>query len=230
MIYLLAPYRNRFSHFKKFIEHYTKFLDLTKVKIIIFEQTNLKPFNKGLLHNCGIKYIMEHYCLNEEDTIILNDIDCLIHPRKIELLMENPNDTIKHIYGFRQIWFESFFCLGGIFSVKVKNFIKTNGFPNDYWGWGGEDMALGFRAKKSGIEVDNSKIIEVSNIRDLIRLKNPDHESKIKKKATNLINLAKLELEQKNPEKIILNGFNNCVYSLVGHIKTDKYDLVKLDI
>lgn len=31
---------------------------------------------------------------------------------------------------------------GGVTSVSVKHYIQVNGFPNVFWGWGGEDDDL----------------------------------------------------------------------------------------
>lgn len=28
---------------------------------------------------------------------------------------------------------------GGVSGLSKKQFLKINGFPNEYWGWGGED-------------------------------------------------------------------------------------------
>ena len=31
--------------------------------------------------------------------------------------------------------------------LRKNDFNKINGYPNDYWGWGGEDVDLQHRAK-----------------------------------------------------------------------------------
>lgn len=227
MIFLIAPYRDRPQQFKLFIEHYSLFLDLEKVKIIIFEQANSKPFNKGLLHNCGIKYLYKNNIVTDEDIVILNDIDCLINPHKIEFMLDSPEETFKQIFGYSKIWFNRFHCLGGIFSFKLKNFLKINGFPNDYWGWGAEDLALGYRAEKNNYIIDKSKIIDVSNTVDINRLSNPS-SGKVRNR-TNIINIAKLNSEIHKPFLSLINGINNCVFRLVDRYDYENYIHIKLD-
>ena len=37
--------------------------------------------------------------------------------------------------------------VGGILSINKDDYKKINGFPNFFWGWGGEDDALNHRMK-----------------------------------------------------------------------------------
>lgn len=34
---------------------------------------------------------------------------------------------------------------GGLMAMTPKSYVKVNGFPNHYWGWGGEDDEFGKR-------------------------------------------------------------------------------------
>jgi hypothetical protein len=42
--------------------------------------------------------------------------------------------------------------LGGIIKLRAETMLKTNGFPNNYWGWGVEDRALQNRAELAGLQ------------------------------------------------------------------------------
>lgn len=51
-------------------------------------------------------------------------------------------------FTFRML-FSAFFCslpykefFGGVSGLTVEQFRKINGFPNAFWGWGGEDDDL----------------------------------------------------------------------------------------
>ena len=43
--------------------------------------------------------------------------------------------------------------MGGVVSFNGGDFETINGFPNDFWGWGGEDDELGRRVRHHGIHV-----------------------------------------------------------------------------
>jgi hypothetical protein len=230
MIYIIAPYRNRPTQLLNFIEHYTKFLDRFEYKIIIVEQANDKQFNKGLLLNCGIKAINEKYTINDEDILILNDIDCLIKEHKIDYYFLNPENNIRHIYGYTRIYFNKFNCLGGIISMKFKTFKHIHGFPNNFWGWGGEDLALGWRSKNSNIYIDIYGMISFGNNNDIIHLPNPvSKQSNIYKRISNKININKLLIETKNPKSAAANGYNNCSFISVNYTENENHVLIKLN-
>jgi hypothetical protein len=44
-------------------------------------------------------------------------------------------------------------CLGGVTSMGADAFVKVNGFPNGFWGWGGEDDALRRRCEEVELQV-----------------------------------------------------------------------------
>jgi predicted glycosyltransferase involved in capsule biosynthesis len=45
--------------------------------------------------------------------------------------------------------------LGGLIGFDSKVFVKINGYPNNFWGWGGEDDSLIIRLLKCGINSVN---------------------------------------------------------------------------
>ena len=48
---------------------------------------------------------------------------------------------------------------GGITSFSASQFRQINGFPNNFWGWGGEDDELYKRTKKVEIEFPTKILI-----------------------------------------------------------------------
>ena len=58
----------------------------------------------------------------------------------------------SHNYNSHSLLLLGYF--GGITSFSAGQFKQINGFPNNFWGWGGEDDELYKRTKKVGIEID----------------------------------------------------------------------------
>ena len=132
------------TYLKKLGKHYT-------FKIIIVEQGNKKKFNRGILLNVGF-LLAEH----NVDYFIFHDVD--LFP---------DNDMLKYYgcYPFKPIHLAHIWTkysiggkyFGGVNSFNKADFRKINGYPNDYWGWGGEDDELYDRVVNSNLTVINPK-------------------------------------------------------------------------
>ena len=137
---IVIPYRNRERHLKYFIDNSIPLLKkhMDNMKVVIVEQTQGKPFNRGKLLNVVFKEYQD-----ECKYIITNDVD--INPTKETIenlyIKKVGNDEIMGIYTSH--------CntLGGIIKLNKNIFDKINGFPNNIWGWGVEDKALQNRAE-----------------------------------------------------------------------------------
>jgi hypothetical protein len=211
MIYILVPYRNRETQLELFTK-YTKYLFLTNninVEIIICNQDNDKPFNRGLLINYGFLWLIKNRNMTINDTIIVNDVDCLCLDKNIQNLTKYPNNRIRHLYGYNHLFHNYFYSLGGIISFSPHTFLNINGFPNNFWGWGAEDLALGNRAKLCKINIDNTDLIPLGE-NGIFQLNNPNSEPNLMEKLkNNSNNLALLIEECKNPNLIKENGVLN---------------------
>lgn len=137
-IAIIVPYRDndaqeRAPQLKKFIEHFKKFLKGFKYQIFIIEQSfenPLKKFNRGKLLNIGIQRAINL----KYDVIISHDVD--IYPKENMLpyytcIPKYPN----HIGNVWKTKYTKWEFVGGIMSMTPEQLKKTNGYPNDFWGW-----------------------------------------------------------------------------------------------
>ena len=49
------------------------------------------------------------------------------------------------------------YFLGGVLSINSEDFTKSNGYPNNFWGWGGEDDVLSSRLRLKNINIEKPK-------------------------------------------------------------------------
>ncbi|KAJ7401022.1 Beta-1,4-galactosyltransferase 5 [Pitangus sulphuratus] len=98
-----------------------------------------QPFNRAMLFNVGFREAMKDL---DWDCLIFHDVDhipendrnyygCGQMPRHFAAKLD------KYMY---LLPYNEFF--GGVSGLTVEQFQKINGFPNAFWGWGGEDDDL----------------------------------------------------------------------------------------
>lgn len=210
MIFILVPYRNREKQLEIFTK-YTKYLfqvNNVEVRIIICQQENEKPFNRGLILNYGFNYLLTTKQINENDIVIISDIDCLCPENRFNHYIRDPENTIRHIYGYSHLFHNLFYSLGTVISFKPKVFIEVNGFPNNFWGWGAEDLALGYRVMVKEALIDNRDLIRI-NDKDFYQFENPIEEPNLEHKLlNNSKNLNILVSEINNNNLITINGLS----------------------
>lgn len=142
---IVVPYRdqpeqNRSDQLKKFCA----FFDALGWPVLIVEQTPGKKFNRGALLNIG-------YDLADTDYIIYHDVDLVPKKSLIPYYEAFPSSPI-HL-GKAITKYDSPSFLGAVVSVSKKDYKAVNGFPNNFWGWGGEDDAFRIRLHRANIQV-----------------------------------------------------------------------------
>jgi hypothetical protein len=130
---------------KLFIEIMNKLLEpYSNFHIYIIEQSNDNNlFNIGKLKNIGFKIASNEY---KYDNYIFSDIDTIPNYDLIKYFyIKNKNPIALGIRGTRYEQKNkkiNKLFLGALISFNSKTFTKINGYPNNFWGWGGEDDAL----------------------------------------------------------------------------------------
>ena len=150
-IAIIIPYRDRKEHLKDFIKCIAKFRDNKYIDLYLIEQDNLDKFNRGLLLNIGFylaekknyNYYIFHDVDSYPDEYLLNlYINCSIMNKVVHFASPH----LEYKYTFHNF-------LGGIIGLNKDNFLKINGFPNNFFGWGGEDDAFYNRLATNRIRV-----------------------------------------------------------------------------
>ncbi|VDN31839.1 unnamed protein product [Gongylonema pulchrum] len=141
---IVVPYRDREVHLRIFLHNLHSLLSKQQLDYAIFivEQHANETFNRAKLMNVGFAEAMKLY---DWQCFIFHDVDLLPeNDRNIYSCPEQPRHMSVAIDKFKyKLPYGSIF--GGISAMTVEQFVKINGFSNDYWGWGGEDDDLSTR-------------------------------------------------------------------------------------
>jgi hypothetical protein len=188
----------------EFIRRFTDYLkdkDID-VQFYIIHQINSGEFNRGAMKNIGFLEI----CKTRPDGLfVFHDVDT--YPTYWGSI---PYDTKRGEFR-RPVMNSSPDNLGLICSCWKEDFEKTNGFAN-YWGWGSEDGALYFRAKKLGIPINEYNMIDYTNKKYVI---NREHYRNVEKEHYYTAkNSEILELERRNGDNT--NGLSIIEYDVLS--------------
>jgi N-terminal region of glycosyl transferase group 7/N-terminal domain of galactosyltransferase len=147
---VIVPYRDRAEHLATFVPHLMRFLQESRHAggaahtIHVVEQLDARPFNRGKLLNCGFA-IAEGIA----DYFVFHDVDYL--PLSADYSwVDQPTRLIWHGLVLRERY-DSFF--GAVIALNKEQFRMVNGFSNEYWGWGPEDVDLRLRCERRGLPV-----------------------------------------------------------------------------
>jgi hypothetical protein len=153
---VIVPYKNREEHLSIFKKHITEYLSKEEIQfeLIIVEQSDNKPFNRGKLLNIGFLEAKRLGC----NYVVFHDVDML--PIEVDYSYSN---KVLHLAtnfisdtNYNKETFDSYF--GGVTMFPTNIFEKINGYSNEYWGWGFEDDDLLKRCMDNDIET-NSNIL-----------------------------------------------------------------------
>ena len=140
-------------HMRAMMDKLKKEGEVEKYHIFVIQQRGSQDkdgikFNRGKLLNIGFDISPPQF-----DTLIFHDVDLLPGEDLAPYYACYPRNPIHiascwHQRGYTQN--EKFF--GGIVSFSRVHFQQINGYPNNFWGWGGEDEVLRDRCTHHRIE------------------------------------------------------------------------------
>ncbi|KAB0392690.1 hypothetical protein E2I00_019306 [Balaenoptera physalus] len=135
---IIIPFRNRQEHLKYWLYYLHPILQRQQLDygIYVINQAGESMFNRAKLLNVGFKEALKDYEYNcfvfsDVDLIPMNDRNtyrCFSQPRHISVAMDKFGFSLPYVQYF-----------GGVSALSKQQFLTINGFPNNYWGWGGED-------------------------------------------------------------------------------------------
>mmetsp|Transcript_26804 Transcript_26804/g.39659 ORF Transcript_26804/g.39659 Transcript_26804/m.39659 type:complete len:389 (-) Transcript_26804:818-1984(-) len=148
----LHPAQNRSKHLEKFIPHMLEFLKKQVAKramrdyhIYIVEQSDDgRKFNRGKLLNIGFDFAKKS---RHHDVYIFHDVDLLPGDDLGSWYSRFPKTPI-HIARCWGRYSNNPKYFGGIVSFSASDMRRINGYPNTFWGWGGEDDEMQKRCEK----------------------------------------------------------------------------------
>jgi hypothetical protein len=161
---VIVPYRNREEHLERFVPYLRDHLKEQGLsfRILIVEQLDDLPFNRGALLNMGAQLChddCDFFCFHDVD-LLPKEVDYTPGSQPISLVSCRTNEFTSH----REFLPPHFF--GGVTVISKEQFYLVNGFSNRFWGWGFEDDNFLFRCLLAGLQpcrLRNSPFLEMNH-------------------------------------------------------------------
>ena len=147
---VVIPFRtqsgfDRESQLRELTECFDSFLSSKTCTVVVVEQlVDGLLFNRGQLLNIGT-LIVEN--LGGARALCFHDVD-LVPSKELQGEYMRCLDDACHIASQYERYAGPGYR-GGITRIPYRSLVRANGFPNNFWGWGGEDDALGWRLQNT---------------------------------------------------------------------------------
>lgn len=191
----------------------------------IATQCDGDKFNIGKMKNIGYELAMSR---GDYDLCIFTDIDSVPNRDLLKYYTFIPEAAnMLSVRGTRYNHAGIFF--GSILAFNPNAFKKINGYPNNYWGWGGEDTVLVYRLHRSGFNILNSpkkgKIIDLENYfgeEKKISIKGEKEDAKLEKMVNEINTHSKSGVNFLNYKQLNLIEGDGYVEIIVDPLKNDE--------
>ncbi|XP_012711762.2 beta-1,4-galactosyltransferase 1 [Fundulus heteroclitus] len=215
---IIIPFRKRDEHLKFWLYYLHPILQRQQLDygVYVINQDGDEIFNRAKLLNVGYMEALKEYDYNcfvfsDVDLIPMDDRNtyrCFSQPRHLSVSMDK--------FGFRLPYNQYF---GGVSSMSKEQYLKINGFPNNYWGWGGEDDDIYNRLASKGMSIsrpsgDVGKCRMIRHNRDKQNDPNPQRFDRI----------------AHTRETMHKDGINSLTYSVVQLEKFDLFTKITVNV
>ncbi|XP_036892032.1 beta-1,4-galactosyltransferase 1 [Sturnira hondurensis] len=155
---IIIPFRRRQEHLKYWLYYLHPILQRQQLDygVYVINQAGDSTFNRAKLLNVGFREALKDYDYNcfvfsDVDLIPMDDRNtyrCFSQPRHISVAMDKFGFSLPYVQFF-----------GGVSALSKQQFLTINGFPNNYWGWGGEDDDIFNRLAYKGMSISRPNAV-----------------------------------------------------------------------
>ncbi|XP_078723708.1 beta-1,4-galactosyltransferase 2-like [Lampetra fluviatilis] len=200
---IIIPFRHRDEHLKHWLYYLHPTLQQQTIEygIYVVNQFGEGIFNRAKLMNIGYVEALKDA---PYDCFIFSDVDLVpMDDRNLYRCYDNPRHFSVAVdkLGF-QLPYNRIF--GGVSGLSKAQFEKINGFPNNYWGWGGEDDDISTRVYLTGMHISRPSG-EIGRYRMIKHTKDKNNEP----------NPQRFNLLQLTSSTMWKDGINSLQYLLV---------------
>nr|XP_054766013.1 beta-1,4-galactosyltransferase 5-like [Lytechinus pictus] len=214
---ILIPFRDRFFHLPILLRYLIPMLkkQLLQFSFFVIEQANKNLFNRAMLMNVGF---LESLKIFDYDCFVIHDVDHVpLDDRNYYGCTDMPRHFLSGVDKWKyKLLYKTFF--GAVTGLTKGNIRSINGFPNVYWGWGGEDDDIWKRVKDVGLNIT--------------RYEGPVYHYDVIRHHHKSAPLAKdrFELLRKSHDRLKKDGLSNIVYPSPVYELHTLYTNISVDI
>ncbi|KAF6326966.1 beta-1,4-galactosyltransferase 1 [Rhinolophus ferrumequinum] len=215
---IIIPFRNRQEHLKYWLYYLHPILQRQQLDygVYVINQAGDSMFNRAKLLNIGFREALKDYDYNcfvfsDVDLIPMDDRNtyrCFSQPRHISVAMDKFGFSLPYVQYF-----------GGVSALSKQQFLTINGFPNNYWGWGGEDDDIFNRLVFKGMSISRPNAV-VGKCRMIRHSRDKKNEP----------NPQRFDRIAHTKETMLSDGLNSLTYKVLDVERNPLYTKITVDV
>jgi len=212
---IIIPFRNREKHLMVLLRHLHPVLQRQGLdyRIFVVNQNDTYPFNRAKLFNIGFK---ESQGYDDYDCFVFHDVDLIPEDDRNDYgCPSGPRHMSPAVSKFSYELISPY-LFGGVTSFTKQDYLKVNGYPNKYYGWGAEDDDMYRRVMVKGMKVVRPPL--VVGRYTMIQHRDEERNSKAK------------QLLSKGGKYIDKDGLNTLKYNVQKRENYDFYTEIEVDV